>query len=204
MKVTKTGDWGLAGHLLQTMPVKLKAAVSVAFRQEAELLRKQIVQGITKQAPGGKSFKELSALTQASRRLKRFFGTKALLRRGDLRGAISAIVRGEEAFIGVPRKARDKDGNPVIDIAELNEFGSKPIVIPITPKMRRYLAVLFKEAGETAGSSGGEGGTGKGVVVTRIPPRPFLRPVFEKFSIGAEQRFLKRIARQLGLRGKVS
>jgi hypothetical protein len=202
MKVTKTGDWALAGHLLQTMPVKLKAAVSVAFRQEAELLRKQIVQGITKQAPGGKSFKELSALTQASRRLKRFFGTKALLRRGDLRGAISAIVRGEDAFIGVPRKARDKDGNPVIDIAELNEFGSKPIVIPITPKMRRYLAVLFKEAGVTNG--GGNGGSDKGVVVTRIPPRPFLRPVFEKFSIGAQQRFLQRIANQLGLRGKVS
>jgi hypothetical protein len=70
--------------------------------------------------------------------------------------------------------------------------------------MRRYLAVLFKEAGETSGSSGGEGGSNKGVVVTRIPPRPFLRPVFEKFSVGAQQRFLQRIAHQLGLRGKVS
>jgi hypothetical protein len=204
MKVTKTGDWAQARHLLQTMPYKLKTTVSIAFRQEAELLRKQIVQGLTKQAPGGKSFKELSVFTLAARRLKNFKGTKALIRRGDLRGAISVIVRGEEAFVGVPRKARDKDGNPVIDIAELNEFGSKPIVIPITPKMRRYLAVLFKEAGETAGSSGGKGGSGKGVVVTRIPARPFLKPVFEKFSIGAEQRLLQRIAHQLGLRGKVS
>lgn len=202
MTVTKTGDWALAGRLLHTMPHKLKTTVSVAFRQEAELLRKQIVQGLTTQAPGGKSFKDLSVLTQAARRLKGFKGTKALLHRGDLRGAISAIVRGEEAFVGIPRKARDKNGHPVIDIAELNEFGSKPIVIPITPKMRRFLAVLFNEAG---GADGGGGqGSEKGVVVTRIPARPFLRPVFEKFSVGAHERLLKRVAHQLGLGGKVT
>ena len=54
MKVTKTGDWAEVRHLLQTMPYKLKTVVSIAFRQEAELLRRQIVQGLTKQAPGGK------------------------------------------------------------------------------------------------------------------------------------------------------
>lgn len=202
MKVTKTGDWASAGRLLQTMPAKLKTTVSIAFRQEAELLRRQIVQGITNQAPGDKSFKDLSILTLAARRLKNFKGTKALLRRGDLRNAIATIVRGEEAFIGVPRKTRDKEGKPVIDIAELNEFGSNPIVIPITPKMRKYLAVLFREAGEIYGSAG-EGGSNANVVVTRIPARPFLRPVFEKFSVGAQERFLNRIAFQLGLRGRV-
>ena len=203
MKVTKTGDWNLARDILRTVPIKLKSIVSVSFRQEAELLRKQIVQGITKQSPGGKEFKKLSTLTEAARRLKGFKGTKALLRRGDLRNAIAAVVRGEEAFVGIPRKARDKEGNPVIDIAELNEFGSKPIIIPVTPKMRRFLGVLFKEAG--AGKrSGGGGGSGKGVVITRIPARPFLRPVFEKFKVGVEQRMMQRIACQLGLRGKVS
>ena len=143
----KTGDWALARNLLTTMPFKLKAAVATTFRQEAQRLRKDIVQGITKQAPGGKAFKALSPLTLAARRLKGFKGTKALLVRADLRNAIAAIVQGEEAFVGVPRKARDKDGNPLVDVAKLNELGSDPIAIPITPAMRKYLGVLFKEAG---------------------------------------------------------
>ena len=29
MKVTKTGDWALAGHLLQTMPVKLNTTAVI-------------------------------------------------------------------------------------------------------------------------------------------------------------------------------
>ncbi len=194
MKVQKTGDWALARHLLATVPVKLKAAIDISLRQEAQQLRKEIVQGITKQAPGGKAFKPISPLTLAARRLRRFKGTKALMARGDLRNAISAVVRGGQAFVGVPRKARDNDGNPTIDIAKLNEFGSDPIVIPMTPKMRRFLFVLFREAGVSR-----KKGTGKGVVVMRIPPRPFLRPAFNKFKKGAQKRFLERVSKRVML-----
>ena len=69
--VRKTGDWALARRLLAGGPVKLKAAVATAVRQEAHLLRKEIVQGITKQAPGGESFKPLSSLTLAARHFRR-------------------------------------------------------------------------------------------------------------------------------------
>ncbi len=195
MTVQKNGDWGLARQLLTAAPLKLRAAVEIAMRQEAEALRKEIVQGITRQAPGGKSFKTLSQLTLAARRLAGFKGTKALMVRGDLRNAITTIIQGAEAFVGVPRKAKDKEGKPAIDIAELNEFGSKPIVIPITAKMRRFLFKLFAEAGvQRRGALGGA----KGVVVMRIPPRPFLRPAFEKHAKGMQERFLKRIAKHLG------
>ncbi|MCP4678738.1 MAG: hypothetical protein GY854_25155 [Deltaproteobacteria bacterium] len=195
MSVKKTGDWSLARRLLTAAPLKLKAAAEVAIRQEAEAFRREIVQGITKQAPGGKAFKPLSQLTLAARRMAGFKGTKALMVRADLRNAIAAIVRGSEAFIGVPRKGKDKDGKPVIDIAELNEYGSKPIVIPITAKMRRFLFALFAEAGV---QKRGSLGNAKGVVVTRIPPRPFLQPVFKKLGKGVHERFLKRVAKRLG------
>ena len=198
MSVHKTGDWNLARSILAAAPVTLKANIGMALRQEAHALRKEIVQGITDQAPGGKSFKPLSALTQAARELKRFKGSKALMVRGDLRNAIAAIVRGDEAFIGVPRKARDKDGKPAIDVAQLNEFGSDPIVIPITAKMRRFLFVLYAQAGRTLSG----GGSGKGVVVTQIPARPFLRPAFEKFMKGAQHRLLRRISKGMGLGGE--
>ena len=135
MTVQKTGDWALARRILSGAPAKMKVAVNLALRQEAELLRKEIVQGITKQAPGGESFKPLSPLTLAARKMAGFGGTKALMVRGDLRNAISAIVKGDEAFVGVPRKAKDKQGKPVIDVAKVHEFGAGPFVVPMTPAM---------------------------------------------------------------------
>jgi hypothetical protein len=190
--VKKTGDWALARRLLTAMPERLERAVDQALRQEAQLLRSEVVKGITNQSPGGRPFEPLSANTLASRRLKRFRGTKALLRRADLRNAIQPIVRDGRVFVGVPRKAKGRDGASLVDVAELNEFGSDPIVIPITPKMRRFLFALRK-AGGTAGTSQGSGVPG--VIVTRIPARPFLRPAFEQFRRGSRTRFLKRVAR---------
>lgn len=193
MGVQRTGNWALARRLLQAAPQRLQAAVTTATRQEAELLRRQIVDGITEQAPGGEPFKPLAALTLAARRLGRFRGTKALLVRADLRNAITIIARGEQLFVGVLRKARSRDGDPLVDVARVQEFGSDPIVIPITAAMRRYLAVLSKEAGRAPSK-----GTGQGVVVITIPARPFLRPAFKAFVRGAERRLLARVARQLG------
>ena len=194
MSVRKTGDWTLARRLLMGAPVKLKAAVSTAIRQEAQLLRKEIVQGITKQAPGGKSLKPPSPLTLAARKMKGRGGTKALMVRGDLRNAIAAIVKGDEAFVGVPRKARGKDGKSVVDVARAQEFGAGPIIIPMTPAMRRFLFALLRKAGRER-----SGGSGRGVVVVQIPARPFLRPAFKQFEKGAQKRFLRRVARVMGM-----
>ena len=51
--VTKTGDWRRVRAMLAAGPVRLKAAIAVAMRQEAEALRREIVQGLTRQSPGG-------------------------------------------------------------------------------------------------------------------------------------------------------
>ena len=195
MSVRKSGDWALARRLLAGGPAKLKAAVGTALRQEAQLLRKEIVEGITKQAPGGEAIKPPSPLTLAARKMKGRGGTKALIVRGDLRNAIAAIVKGDEAFVGVPRKARGKDGQAVIDVAQVQEFGAGPIIIPMTPAMRRFLFALLRKAGEERRSDG----TGRGVVVVTIPARPFLRPAFERFSKGAQKRFLGRVAGLMGM-----
>ena len=194
MSVRKTGDWAVARRLLTAAPVKLKLAVGMALRQEAQLLRKEIVQGITKQAPGGEAFKPLSPLTLAARKMKGRGGTKALMVRGDLRNAVAAIVQGDEAFVGVPRKARGKDGESVVDVAQVQEFGAGPIVIPMTPAMRRFLFALLRRAGVEK-----SGGSGRGVVVVQIPARPFLRPAFKQFEKGVDKRFLGRVAALMGL-----
>jgi phage gpG-like protein len=194
MAISRTGDWARARRLLTAAPQRLQAAIGTAVRQEAHALRNEIVQGLTSQAPGGEPLKPPSPLTIAARQLEGFGGTKALIVRGDLRNSITVVVQGDEAFIGVSRSARSKDGASMVDLAKLHEFGGPPVIIPMTPKMRRFLFALLRQAGKEP-----TGGSGRGVIVVRVPARPFLRPAFDKFREGASRRFLERVARELGL-----
>ncbi len=194
MAVSRTGDWARARRLLAAAPQRLQAAIGTAVRQEAHALRNDIVQGLTSQAPGGEPLKPPSPLTIAARQLEGFGGSKALIVRGDLRNSITVIVQGDEAFIGVSRSARSKDGASMVDLAKLHEFGGPPVIIPITPKMRRFLFALLRKAGKEP-----TGGGGRGIIVVQVPARPFLRPAFDKFREGASRRFLERVARELGL-----
>lgn len=194
MAVSRTGDWARARRLLTAAPQRLQAAIGTAVRQEAHALRNEIVQGLTSQAPGGETLKPPSPLTIAARQLEGFGGSKALIVRGDLRNSITVIVQGDEAFIGVSRSARSKDGASMVDLAKLHEFGGAPVIIPMTPKMRRFLFALLRQAGKEP-----TGGSGRGVIVVQVPARPFLRPAFDKFREGAGRRFLERVARELGL-----
>jgi hypothetical protein len=114
---------------------------------EAEELKRQIVRGLNAQAPGGQPILPLSKGTIEKRKLRRFRGTKALLQRAFMMRSIrvkkfSGGPRNPNAFVGVLRTARAKDGRSLANIAEMNEFGSRPILIRITPKMRRFLFVL--------------------------------------------------------------
>ncbi len=190
--VKKTGDWARARRLLATGPTRLKTAIGTVFRQEAQDLRKKIVQGITSQTPGGEAFKPLSPLTIAARQYSGFRGSKALIRSAAFRKAITAIVKGDTAFIGIPKKVRGKGGTSMLDVAKLNEFGSDPIVIPMSAGMRRYLFGLLRAAGKKPA-----GGAGKGIAVVQIPARPFLKPVFNKFKKNARHRFLNRISKRM-------
>jgi hypothetical protein len=162
------------------------------MKQEAQALRNEVVSGLTAQAPGGEPIRPPAPLTLAARQLEGFGGTKALLVRGDLRNAISVISDGDEVFIGVLRSAKSSTGESLADIAQIQEFGGPPVIIPITPKMRRYLTVLLRRAGMPQ-----RPGSGRGVVVTQVPARPFLRPAFEKFRTGVGERLLQRLAASL-------
>ena len=120
MSVTRTGDWAAVTRMLTGAAGRVERGISRALRQEAHALRNEIVQGPTTQAPGGESIKPPAPLTIAARQLRNFGGTKALMVRGDLRNAISVVVEGDEAFIGVLRSARGKAGQPLVDLAKAN------------------------------------------------------------------------------------
>lgn len=195
MGTKRTGDWDRAKRALTALPERLGRASEQALLQEAQFLRAEVVKGLTSQAPGGSKLTPLAPNTLSTRRLQRFRGTKALVRGGDLRNAITAQIKNGRTFVGVPRKAVGQDGARLADIAQQNEFGGPPIVIPITPKMRRFLFALRQEAGNPSEASSGTGSGVPGVIVTQVPARPFLRPVFEQFRRDGPKRFLTRVAR---------
>lgn len=201
MAIVRVGDWALAHRILTGGAQRVKRAIDRAVLQEAHFMRSKIVEGLRDQAPAGQRFRPLAPSTLAIRRFKRFRGTKALINRGDLRNSIAVHRDGGNAFVGVLRSARGRSGQPLANVAELNEFGSRPIVIRVTPKMRRFLAAALKGSGGGGGGGGGGGTGGIGIIVVQIPARPFIRPIVEKhYSNRAEvaDRFLWRVGMNLG------
>ena len=186
MASRKFGDWGKVRDILGNASKQINEAAKKALLQEGHFLRGEMVKGIRDQAPGGKAFKPLSPLTLAARRLNKFRGTKALMVRGDLRNSISVSFHRGTVFVGVLRTAKSKKGKPLINIAEVQEYGVI-FALKITPKMRKFLAVLYREAYDEralALQSWFRGGRsmGKSMLVIRIPARPYVRPTFEKHA----------------------
>ncbi len=189
----KFGDWEKAKEALAKLGERAEGAMRKALLTEANLFRKEIVQGITAQAPGGEAFKPLSPLTLALRQLAGFRGTKALLRHGDLRNGISVVEKGDGVFVGVLRTARAKDGAALVDIAAVNETGTRhPIVVPVTEKVRRLFLALFLQGLTKAPLA-----KATRVLVYTIPARPFLSPVYRKLAPGAKDRFAHSVAESL-------
>jgi phage gpG-like protein len=197
LKVTKVGDWTRVGQLLARGAKRVQVAVDKAVLQEAQFLRTKIVEGLREQAPGGRPFTPLAPTTLAIRKFRGFGGTKALLVHGDLRNSITVTRDGDRVLVGVLRTARNRAGQSLVDIGALNEHGSRPIVMRLTPKARAFLHAAFRKAGL---DSPGAGQPSTGLAIVQIPPRPFLAPVFEKYAEPSQvsRRFLERVAKNLG------
>ena len=175
----------------------MKPAIRKAVRKEARGLRDALRKGIKSQSPGGESFRKLSPLTTAARRMRTTKrGSKharALDVTGEMIKAIKVHMVGDNAFVGIEKRATGSDGRRLQDIARMNDQGSKPIRINMTPKMRRFLAVLFRKAG---GARTGGGG-GRKAIIVRIPARPFVKPVYTKWRAGFDKRFDKALSKHL-------
>jgi len=193
VRVSQTGEWQKALSAVNATSANLKKGIAKSLLQDGHYMRKRIVTGMRKQAPGGKKYKPLASTTIAVRRFRRFRGSKALIRGGDMRNSVQVKRIGEAVFVGILRSKRSRDGRSLANIARLNEFGSKPIVIKITAKMRRFLFAVFSKRKATRGVSGAGG---RGVIVIKVPARPTFTPVFRKHTKPAviRRRLLARLA----------
>ncbi len=118
---------------LEGIKKALPSAVLKAAGTEAHILRRMIVMGIRRQAPAGKKFQPLAASTK-----KRKKSSKALIDKGDLIRSITVVrLFGSAYFVGVHKMHIDKtSGQPIANIAEVHEFGTKDGRIPARPYLR--------------------------------------------------------------------
>jgi len=122
----------LAG-LVQRWARRSEGAVARTTGRLAHELRKDIVTGIKKQAPGGIRFVPLKAATIAAKGGK----SKALIEHGDLIRSVNVTKIGKLVyFVGVHRSVPSRSGQPMVNIAEVHEFGSKKAHIPARPFLR--------------------------------------------------------------------
>lgn len=214
LKAKLFGDWSRVGDILGQSE-KLKKAINQAVLQEAQFARTAVVKGITAQAPGGRPFEALSALTLALRRAKGFRGKKVMMVTGGLRNSVTVKqVASGKVFLGVLRGARGKSGQNLYNVAAIQENGAT-IVIRVTPKMKRWLMMELRKSGFSAKATGrdrkgrfkrtkasGTGQLSKGVIVVRIKARPFISPVIDKIAsnpAAMQQRLAKTVAQKMGL-----
>lgn len=153
-------------------------------------------------------YKKLAPLTGMMRSLDGY-GQTPLIRSGALLRAITKDVLGPySGVVGINKNARGKRGRDkqtgkftsaeIANIAETLHEGAR---IKITPEMkqafaRRMRAALKKNGG---GSMLQRRGSSKGVI--RIPPRPFIKAVFEDdaFVRKVEELFWSELYKNAGI-----
>lgn len=191
MPIKKEGDWVLAqeltlGAVSQFLPTADKVLKRYAVKAQNEV-KKSI----------GKNAAPLSPLTMAT-------GGKGkpLRRGGDLKASPTVIAKAmAEYFIGIPR------GDGSFNIAVIHEEGVT-VVQPLTPRMRRFLHAKLGDATEAGGrdsagrftrtkTTGGKGAS-KAVLITTIPPRPFIEAAFNKVQLDMAANFPRDFAKAMG------
>lgn len=145
MGVERFGDWGKVRDLLTHNPgQRIALAVRKATIKNAMLLVREIKRGIRDQAPGGQKFIPLAQVTIA-----RKGSSKALIDTGFLLNSITQKIMADQAFVGLLRETVNKDGENMVNIGAVMEFGATinhpsgaVIVIPprpfLHPTMEKY------------------------------------------------------------------
>ncbi len=221
MALRRFGDWAKVAQISSTMSARLTKATRTAVLREAHFLRGHMVKGIASQAPGGRAFAPLSPITLALRKFRGFGGSKALIVTGGLRGAITVVQvaggtgAGGKVFVGVHRNAKGHGGKAMVNIAEIHENG-RSWTQRMTPKSRRFLAMVMARAGGMKGMPKGpvtRNAKGRfvkakfvgkansgGTVHISIPARPFIAPVLETYAQpnAVKQRFLDNLLAGMG------
>ncbi len=155
MKVSKFGKWKqLESVLKNCLPARMEKALNRAATKCALLLVREIKKGIKSQAPGGKKFTPLAEAT-----IEKKGSSKALIDTGFLLSSITQVIVSDKAFVGLLRGTRNKDGEEMVNIGAIMEFGAtiqqpngvtvvippRPFLHPVMEQYKPEIKAIFAE-----------------------------------------------------------
>ncbi len=148
MGVKRTGDWNKAKAKLNgTLGPRIGMALQQATIRNALFLVREIQRGIRNQAPGGQAFAKLADST-----VERKGSSKALIDTGFLINSITQKIMADKAFIGLLRGTMNKDGESMVNIGAVMEYGATinhpngaTIIIPARPFLHPVMQKYRKE-----------------------------------------------------------
>jgi hypothetical protein len=174
MSIKKTGDWDVAIKLTTKASLFFQDAANVALKREALRVEGRIKKNINKAKPGQASSTQLTGGLG-----------KPLVRTGSMLNAVGVVEKSKlEVFVGIPTSSG------LVNIANVHEEGAT-IVQRMSERMRRFLHAKLAGLGAPPGR-------GTGILVTRIPARPFIAPAVDSTRKGFARRFEKDFAQALG------
>lgn len=127
------GQWDEALKILHGMNALTEINMRIATKYNGMYLRDKIKRTIRDQRSEWPKLKPATIARKGS--------SKILIDKGDLLNAINyQIVDSFTFFVGVPKSAPDKDGEPIVQIAIIMEFGTLDGKIPA----RSYVGVTIE------------------------------------------------------------
>ena len=156
MAVRRFGQWAKAKQILGTnLGARLARALRQATVKNAMLLVREIKKGIKAQAPGGQPFAKLAEST-----IRRKGSSKALIDTGFLLASITQLILGDKAFVGLLRGRRNKEGDEIVNIGAIMEYGAtiqhpngavivipaRPFLHPVMEQYRDQIVKNYQEA----------------------------------------------------------
>ncbi len=147
--IEKTGDWDGFAKMLAQAGAKFKQNIQDATNQSGRLIQAKVKERINANQvtpPTGEKFREWKE--------KHGFSTDTLRMSGDLEAAIQYQNKGwNEGFVGVNRNAVGKDGQSLVSIAAVAEFGRldgksppRPFIAPVVEQEAPKIAENYQKA----------------------------------------------------------
>ena len=156
---------------------------------------------ITDRIRAGK-YKRLSPLTRMLKNLEGYSDIP-LIRRGALIRSISReVLSPYKGVVGVNKNAKSRSGKgKSVDVGSIALGLHEGMRIRITDKMRRAFARKMGALGKKVGGVSRMRGASGGARILRIPPRPYIKAVFEDaaFVAKVEEIFWVELSKGLGL-----
>lgn len=172
-----TGKWGAADALLLGMstPQRWQAAWEKAATREAHRLRGLMIDAFQKGGPSGAKWPPLATFTQLLSRVRGRGDRRPLTYHGDLRNSIQVVKERDAIFVGTHRKAKGRDGEDLVNIAMIHNYGTKTYSVRVTAKMRKFFMWLFIETGGQIKPLA----KSTSYIVVKIPARPWVEPIWD-------------------------